>query len=378
MSESVTAPSAAEHAAGMSVYSQEGVALAAAIGNRGPVRFNSDGTLHQEILDAYWQHGFYVFEGLIEPGEIDELRGEIDYLLEHAPVGRDSLLDARGRPAFGSQFARSPYSFVRPLSDPWGGTDVLGGRHQSQMTQPTPDGEAPKEVVQIIGGMCQTMKSGLRLYGHPAVLTIAEGINGADFTPFNDAIFVKLPGLGGSVAWHQDGVTHWDSPDLDEGTHGFNFQVQLYPCTPGNCLWVIPGTHRLGRIDIRALVADNDGSDRLPGALPLTCNPGDVTIVNRQALHGSFANTTADLRVSMTFGFHRRASVLGAHGALGQERPTRESADQRSANRRAFAHRRWCERHPRKRGTSPGRGCWHLRSSRKRPRPTSSGGRPGP
>jgi hypothetical protein len=33
--------------------------------------------------------------------------------------------------------------------------------------------------------------------------------------------FVKQPGLGGSVAWHQDGVTHWNSSDLDEGTHGF-------------------------------------------------------------------------------------------------------------------------------------------------------------
>ena len=27
----------------------------------------------------------------------------------------------------------------------------------------------------------------------------------------------KQPGLGGSVAWHQDGVTHWDSVDWDEG-----------------------------------------------------------------------------------------------------------------------------------------------------------------
>jgi ectoine hydroxylase-related dioxygenase (phytanoyl-CoA dioxygenase family) len=48
------------------------------------------------------------------------------------------------------------------------------------------------------------------------------------------------------------------------------------------------------------------------------CKAGDVTIVNRQALHGSFANTSPDLRVSLTFGFHRRASVLGQTGALSQ------------------------------------------------------------
>ena len=121
--------------------------------------------------------------------------------------------------------------------------------------------------------------------------------------------------LGASVAWHQDGLTHWDSPAWDEGIHGFNFQVQLYRCTPANCLWVVPGTHKLGKVDIRRLVAEN-GSDRLPDAVPLFCEAGSVTVVNRQALHCSFANTSPDLRVSLTFGFHRRASVLGQRGVL--------------------------------------------------------------
>ena len=59
----------------------------------------------------------------------------------------------------------------------------------------------------------------------------------------------------------------------------------------------MPGTHKKGKLDIKAMVADNDASDRLPGAVPLTCNPGDVTMVNRQTLHCSFANT------SRTFAF---------------------------------------------------------------------------
>ena len=33
-------------------------------------------------------------------------------------------------------------------------------------------------------------------------------------------------------------------------------------------------------------------------------------------MHGSFANTSADPRVSITFGFHRRSSVLGVTGKL--------------------------------------------------------------
>jgi|TARA_Y100000310_G_scaffold343326_1_gene450435 hypothetical protein len=312
------APTAAEHAASMAGYMREGERLASALGNRGPVLFDSDGKLHREILDAYWEHGFYIFEGLIKGEEIEDLRAGIDNMLERAPAHRGATVDAKGRPAFGQEFKRNPYLFIKPLSDPWGGTEVLSGRHPTQMTQPIPDESAPEDVVYLMNGMCQAMESGLRLYGHPQLLTIAEAINGADFVPFNDAIFVKQPGLGGSVAWHQDGVTHWESEQWDEGIHGFNFQVQLYPSTLGNCLWVMPGTHKEGRIDIKKLVAKNGGSEQLPGAVPLTCQAGDVTIVNRQALHGSFANTSADIRVSMTFGFHRRSSILGAHGALGQ------------------------------------------------------------
>lgn len=237
-------------------------------------------------------------------------------MIERAPVTPDAKVDAQGRPARGIDFGKPAYRLAKPLADPWGGTQLLGGRHPTKMTQPTPDADAPDYVVFLMYGMCQSMPAGLRLYGHPDLLTVAEGINGPDFTPYNDAIFVKQPGLGGSVSWHQDGVTHWDAPDWDEGIHGFNFQVQLYATTPANGLWILPGSHKLGRIDIKALVAENGGSERLPGAVPLVCGAGDVTIVNRQMLHGSFANTSEDLRISLTFGFHRRKSVLGAKAGL--------------------------------------------------------------
>ena len=316
-----TTPTAAEHAAAMARYIQEGQERARAIGNRGPIRFETPGRLAQDILDAYWRQGFYVFENVIGDDELAELRAAMADTLDRAPVARDAEVDGQGRPPLGLDFERPTFTFVPPLTDPWGGTKHLGGRHQSKMTEPVPDDDAPEQVVYMVYGMCQTMEPALRLYGHPQLLAIAENINGPDFTPFNDAIFVKQPGLGGSVAWHQDGLTHWQSPDWDEGIHGFNFQVQLYPTTPGSCLWVVPGTHKLGKVDIKAMVAENGGSDRLPGAVPLACEAGDVTMVNRQLLHASFANTSRDLRISMTFGFHRHASVLGAAGALTNMEP---------------------------------------------------------
>lgn len=308
--------SRADHAARMADYVAEGERRARRFGNRGPARFDGDGRLDAEIVDAYDEHGFYVFEGVVDAAEVADLRAGVQDMIDRAPVRRGAAVDAQGRPALGRDYAIEPYLLVKPLSDPWGGTDKLAGRHPSKMTEAVPDADAPEEVPYLLFGMCQAIPAALRLYGHPTVLGIAATLNGVDFVPYNDGIFVKQPGLGGSVAWHQDGVTHWDSPNWDRGIHGFNFQVQLYPTTAANGLWVVPGTHRTGRVDIKSKVAANGGSDMLPDALPLLCAAGDLTIVNRQMLHGSFANTSPDPRISITFGFHRRSSVLGVRGKL--------------------------------------------------------------
>jgi hypothetical protein len=315
-SESLLGPSITQYVSDMLEYSAARKSSALALGNRGPLRFTSGGALHSDILASYWKHGFYVFENVIETEELEELRAGTEEMLCRAPVAPGAKVDRTGQPALGHDLIRKSYAWVKPLTDPWGGTAAGGGRHPSKMREPTPNAEAPDKVIYMMFNMCENMDSGLRLYGHPGLLAVAEAINGPDFVPYNDAIFVKQPGLGGSVAWHQDGVTHWDSVDWDEGIHGFNFQVQLYRCTPANCLWVVPGSHKLGRQDIPKMIAENAGSDRLPTAVPLFCEPGGVTLVNRQMLHGSFANTSPDQRVSLTFGFHRRASVIGQRGAL--------------------------------------------------------------
>jgi len=96
MSNTLTAE---QHAQNLEGYIQAGVARAAEIGNRGPARFDNTGHLLPEILDSYWQHGFYIFEDVIERGEVDVLRSDIDFLLTHAPVSKDSDVDAEGRPA---------------------------------------------------------------------------------------------------------------------------------------------------------------------------------------------------------------------------------------------------------------------------------------
>lgn len=288
-------------------YCREGERRARALGNRGPIRF-ADGDLHADIA-AYRRHGFYVFEGVLEPDELADLRVELDQLLARAPCGPGMDVDRAGRPALGSEFALPTFRFGKPLSDPYGGTGKNFGRHPAKMFEPKPYAGGPAHTLYFVFGILQVMDSCLRLYGHPQLLRIAEAINGADFAPFGDSIWIKEPGLGTSVAWHQDGTTHWRHPRWHEDIHGFNFMAQLCPTTPENALWVVPGSHKLGKIDIEARIAAN-GSDRLPDAVPMLCQPGDVAICNRQALHASFPNTSSQRRVSVVFGFHRRDAVL--------------------------------------------------------------------
>ena len=180
------------------------------------------------------------------------------------------------------------------------------------MREYTPDADAPASVVMSLQSYLPHSEAALRLYAHPGMLALAAAVNGADFCPFSESIQIKFPRLGPAVTWHQgtctraalcpafstvkegaccaDGTTHWDK---EHPEHGFNFMCQLYTSTAENGVWAVPKTHRQGKIDIIELVQQH--GDRLPGAVPMVMEPGDVCIANRNVLHGSFPNVSPDL-----------------------------------------------------------------------------------
>ena len=85
--------------------------------------------------------------------------------------------------------------------------------------------------------------------------------------------------------------------------------AQLYPSTAENGVWVIPGTHKQRVADIPGLVAAS-GSERINTAVPMICGAGGVVMSNRQLVHGSFANTSPDRRITLNMGFFPRRRVL--------------------------------------------------------------------
>ena len=297
----------------MREYLELGQRAALDLDNRGPIRFDTNGGLDPSIREAYSRYGFYVFTNVLSTQELADIESDLVAMRQRFPTGPDSPVNADGQPALGADCKALTLVWSKPLGDPLGGTALANGRHQVKMFEPEAAAEAPAAAPFILLGSLQFSEACLRTYAHPQLLRVAEAINGPDFAPFNEALFIKDPGIGAAVSWHQDGVTHWDSDDFDEDIHGFNFMAQVYGSTAVNGVWVVPGTHKLGKLDISKLVADA-GSERLEGAVPLVCNPGDVVICNRQLLHGSFPNCGLEPRVTVNFGFHRRSSVLGVQG----------------------------------------------------------------
>lgn len=295
-------------------YLIEGQKKALELPNRGPLRFTDSGDIHPDILESYSTYGFYIFENVLREDEVADLKNDLEAMRDNFPTEMGAATDAKGRPALGADTTGFTLQWAKPLSDPLGGTAMANGRHQVKLFEPKPDSDAPQATPVYLGGSLQFSKACVVTYAHPGLLKMAEAVNGPDFVPFHEGLFIKDAGLGAAVSWHQDGDTHWDNPDFDEDIHGFNFMGQVYGSTAVNGVWVLPGTHKQGRVNIVKLV-EEAGSERLPDAVPIICNPGDVVINNRQLVHGSFANTGFETRVTVNFGFHRRSAVLNVHGA---------------------------------------------------------------
>lgn len=298
----------------MRTYLLEGHKRAVTMDNRGPIEFDDDGNLAANILEAYKKYGFYVFSSVLNHDELDDIKQDLEQMKKRFPVGPGEELAADGSPGLGVNCDVQTLVWSKPLGDPLGGSALANGRHQVKLYEPEAAEGAPEAAPFILLGSLQFSEACLRVYGHPQLLRVAEAVNGKDFAPFNETLFIKEPGIGAAVSWHQDGATHWDSDDFDDGIHGFNFMAQVYGSTAVNGVWVLPGSHKLGKIDIKQLVKES-GSERIAGTVPLVCDAGDVIICNRQLVHGSFANTGFERRITVNMGFHRRSSVLGVKGA---------------------------------------------------------------
>lgn len=79
------------------------------------------------------------------------------------------------------------------------------------------------------------------LVRHPAILDVVEDIVGPDILCWSSRLFIKDPGDGGFVSWHQD-LPYWG---LDISDSIVSVWLALSPATRANgVMKVIPGSHR--------------------------------------------------------------------------------------------------------------------------------------
>ncbi|MEM7254136.1 MAG: phytanoyl-CoA dioxygenase family protein [Pseudomonadota bacterium] len=135
--------------------------------------------------------------------------------------------------------------------------------------------------------------------GHPKILRIIQQLLGPDIKLFGDQLFMKPPG-GMEKTYHQDSpyfpirpmnlVSSWVA--LDEVT------------LENGCLWVIPGSHRLGALAHSEVWMVGDREDMcVPDHLfnreletPVLMQAGDCSFHHSLLLHRSGSNQTPNRR----------------------------------------------------------------------------------
>ena len=270
--------------------------------------------LSSDQVAHYRRHGYVVVRGMVSDAEIALLRDAVRQLLDEAPVGPDQPHDRDGNPVPHPR----DYSFLQPVD----GTPVL-----NRISTPL----ARSADV-------------LKVYANPCLLQAVEALYGPDWVPFAESIVIKLPHVGAPFAWHQDG--RFATGEMPE--RGVNFGIYLYHSDESNgCLYVVPGSHRNGRVDIAAQVASH--GERLPGSIPVPVAAGDVIVHSRNLVHGSFTNRSPEQRVTVYFGYHVRATVEGefAPGQIRRRAQVVElalaarAADRRLADCSGYRYRPW-------------------------------------
>lgn len=270
--------------------------------------------LSSEQVAHYRRHGYVVVRGMVSAAEIALLRDAVRLLLDEAPVGPDQPHDREGRPVPHPR----DYSFLQPA--------------------------AGAAVLNRVSTPLARSADVLKVYANPRLLQAVEALYGPDWVPFAESIVIKLPHVGAPFAWHQDG--RFATGQVPE--RGVNFGIYLYHSDESNgCLYVVPGSHRNGRVDIAAQIASH--GERLPGSIPVPVAAGDVIVHSRNLVHGSFTNRSPEQRVTVYFGYHARSTVEGEFAGEQIRRRAQvvelalaaRAADRRFTDRTVYRYRPW-------------------------------------
>jgi ectoine hydroxylase-related dioxygenase (phytanoyl-CoA dioxygenase family) len=138
----------------------------------------------------------------------------------------------------------------------------------------------------------------------PAILDAVESILGPDLLVWSVELFIKEPGDGTIVSWHQD-ITYWGMGETDEEVTAW---LALSDVTvEAGCMRFIPGSHKGGIVAHKDTFADGNLLSRgqeIDGieetlAEPGPLKPGEMSLHHGRCFHASAPNRSDDRRIGV-------------------------------------------------------------------------------
>ena len=139
---------------------------------------------------------------------------------------------------------------------------------------------------------------------HDLILDAVEDVMGKDIFVWGCSLFVKEPGQGTFVSWHQDS-TYWglSKPDV------LTAWIALSPATiDSGCMKMMPGTHKWDQIEHKDTLSEKNLLTRgqeiavdvdESQAVALELSPGQMSLHNIRTVHASEPNRSTDRRIGV-------------------------------------------------------------------------------
>ena len=138
---------------------------------------------------------------------------------------------------------------------------------------------------------------------HPVICDGVEDLIGPDFLAWGSVLFIKEPGDGGYVSWHQDATYMGLEPHV-----GVTVWLALTPSTrEAGCMRMIPGSHlggirqhadTFGEENILTRGQTIEGLDE-DAAVDLVLRPGEVSFHDPRVIHASAPNRARHRRIGV-------------------------------------------------------------------------------
>ena len=174
------------------------------------------------------------------------------------------------------------------------------------------DAKGRTTLLSLRNDLCDDMYS--TLVRCERIARTMEALLGDEVYHYHHKVMIKEPKMGGAWEWHQDYGYWYENgclrPDMA------SCMIAITAATKANgCLEVVPGSHRLGRIDHverhGQVCADPERVVEICarlGVRDMEINPGDGLFFHSNLLHRSQKNASDDARLSVINCFNTKSN----------------------------------------------------------------------